>query len=58
MSVNAYLRFSGNCREAVEFYAEVFGIESTTNYDFWGTSRLTRNTPFLRKRKIWLCTHG
>lgn len=28
MSVNAYLNFNGNCREAVEFYAEVFGIEA------------------------------
>jgi PhnB protein len=27
MSVNAYLNFNGNCREAVEFYAEVFGTE-------------------------------
>jgi PhnB protein len=27
MAVNAYLNFNGNCREAVEFYAEVFGTE-------------------------------
>ncbi|KKO52211.1 VOC family protein [Paenibacillus sp. DMB20] len=27
MSVNAYLVFNGNCREAVEFYADVFGTE-------------------------------
>ena len=27
MAVNIYLNFNGNCREAVEFYAEVFGIE-------------------------------
>lgn len=27
MSVNAYLYFNGNCREAVEFYAKVFGTE-------------------------------
>jgi len=25
MSVNPYLNFQGNCREAVEFYAKVFG---------------------------------
>ncbi|MCX7749043.1 MAG: VOC family protein [Clostridia bacterium] len=25
MAVNAYIRFNGNCREAVEFYAQVFG---------------------------------
>ncbi|MGF3105223.1 VOC family protein [Rossellomorea sp. DUT-2] len=27
MSVNVYLNFNGNCREAVEYYAEVFGTE-------------------------------
>lgn len=27
MSVNAYLTFRGNCREAVQFYADVFGVE-------------------------------
>ncbi|TVY11716.1 VOC family protein [Paenibacillus cremeus] len=28
MSVDAYLNFNGNCREAVEFYAQVFGTEA------------------------------
>lgn len=27
MAVNVYINFSGNCREAVEFYAQVFGTE-------------------------------
>lgn len=27
LSVEAYVNFNGNCREAVEFYAEVFGTE-------------------------------
>ncbi|MFO1444802.1 VOC family protein [Bacillus sp. Bva_UNVM-123] len=27
MAVNVYLNFNGNCREAVEFYAEVFGTD-------------------------------
>lgn len=27
MSVEAYINFNGNCREAVEFYTEVFGTE-------------------------------
>lgn len=27
MSVDVYLNFNGNCREAVEYYAEVFGTE-------------------------------
>lgn len=27
MSVDVYFNFNGNCREAVEFYADVFGTE-------------------------------
>jgi PhnB protein len=27
MAVDVYLNFNGNCREAAEFYAEVFGTE-------------------------------
>ncbi|SEB61282.1 VOC family protein [Paenibacillus sp. GP183] len=27
MSVDVYINFNGNCREAVEFYAKVFGTE-------------------------------
>lgn len=27
VAVNIYLNFNGNCREVVEFYAEVFGID-------------------------------
>ena len=27
MAINAYINFNGNCREAVEFYLEVFGTE-------------------------------
>ncbi|WP_147534663.1 VOC family protein [Bacillus marasmi] len=27
MPIEAYLNFAGNCREAVEFYADVFGTE-------------------------------
>ncbi len=27
MPIDVYLNFNGNCREAVEFYAEVFGTE-------------------------------
>ncbi|UHA72633.1 VOC family protein [Paenibacillus sp. 481] len=27
MALNVYLNFKGNCREAVEFYAQVFGAE-------------------------------
>jgi PhnB protein len=27
MAIEAYINFNGNCREAVEFYAEAFGTE-------------------------------
>lgn len=27
MSIHPYLNFNGNCREAVEYYAEVFGLD-------------------------------
>lgn len=27
MSINAYINFNGNCREAVEFYAKVFDVD-------------------------------
>lgn len=27
MSINIFVNFNGNCREAVEFYAEVFNLE-------------------------------
>ncbi|MGP7816394.1 VOC family protein [Niallia sp. 01092] len=37
MSVNAYINFNGNCREAVEFYAEVFGTEMTQIMTFGET---------------------
>ncbi len=29
MSVSAYINFNGNCREAVEYYAQVFGTEKS-----------------------------
>ncbi|QGQ98147.1 glyoxalase/bleomycin resistance/extradiol dioxygenase family protein [Paenibacillus psychroresistens] len=34
MSVDVYLNFNGNTREAVEFYAEVFGAEKTNFMTF------------------------
>lgn len=37
MSVDAYLNFNGNCREAVEFYAEVFGTEQPNIMTFGET---------------------
>ncbi|MHA6533437.1 VOC family protein [Paenibacillus sp. BAC0078] len=37
MAINVYLNFNGNCREAVEFYADVFGTE-TPNIMTFGQS--------------------
>ena len=28
MAINIYINFNGNCREAVEFYAQVFGTKA------------------------------
>jgi PhnB protein len=37
MAVDVYLNFNGNCREAVEFYAEVFGTEKPQMMTFGET---------------------
>jgi PhnB protein len=34
MALDAYLNFDGNCREAVEFYAQAFGIENPKIFTF------------------------
>jgi PhnB protein len=34
VSINVYLNFNGNCREAVEFYAEVFNAETAMMMTF------------------------
>ncbi len=38
MAVNVYLNFNGNCREAVEFYADVFGTEKPQIMTFGDSS--------------------
>ncbi|MDP4086457.1 MAG: glyoxalase/bleomycin resistance/extradiol dioxygenase family protein [Bacillota bacterium] len=38
MTVNVYVNFNGNCREAVEFYAQVFGSEKPQFMTFGETS--------------------
>jgi PhnB protein len=37
MSVDVYLNFNGNCREAVEYYAQVFGTEKPQIMTFGDT---------------------
>jgi len=37
MSVDVYINFNGNCREAVEFYAKVFGTETPKMMTFGET---------------------
>lgn len=34
MSLNIYIRFNGNCRQAVEYYAEVFGCQKQNTMTF------------------------
>lgn len=34
MSLNVYIRFNGNCRQAVEYYVEVFGCQEPTIMTF------------------------
>ncbi|AOZ91228.1 VOC family protein [Paenibacillus crassostreae] len=37
MSIDVYLNFNGNCREAVEYYAEIFGTEEPQIMSFGDT---------------------
>lgn len=30
MTINSYIKFNGNCLEAIRFYADVFGVEPKT----------------------------
>lgn len=55
MSIDVYLNFNGNCRDAAEFYAEVFGTERPQIMTFGETPPIPISL-FLRKLKIWLCT--
>jgi PhnB protein len=34
MAINPYINFAGNCREAIEFYAKVFGVQPTGTMTF------------------------
>ena len=36
MSVNPYIEFNGNCREAVAFYTQVFGVTEKAQIMTWG----------------------
>lgn len=51
MSVDVNLIFNGNAREAVEFYAEVFGIEKN-HFMTFGEFPLIQTILFLKKPKI------
>ena len=35
MAISAYLNFRGNCREAVDFYAEAFGAAKQPVMTLW-----------------------
>lgn len=50
MAVNVYINFNGNCREAVEFYAEVFRTEKPKIMTF-GDTPADPNHPLTEKAK-------
>lgn len=50
MSLDFYLNFNGNCREAVEYYAEVFGCETPKIMTF-GDSPSDPNYPLPEEAK-------
>ncbi len=36
MQINSYLTFPGNCRQAMEFYADAFGVEMPSQISLYG----------------------
>ncbi|MBB3110402.1 PhnB protein [Paenibacillus phyllosphaerae] len=53
MAVDAYLNFKGNCREAVEFYAEAFGTEQPKFMTF-GEIPASPEHPVPDEAKNWI----
>nr|WP_263323699.1 VOC family protein [Neobacillus sp. Marseille-Q6967] len=53
MSVDVYLNFNGNCRQAVDFYAEVFGTEKPQIMTF-GESPQSKDFPIPEEAKDWV----
>jgi len=53
MSVDVYLNFKGNCREAVEFYAEVFGTDQPKFMTF-GETPQHPDYPLSEEAKSWI----
>ena len=50
-TINAYLSFNGNCEEAFDFYASVFGDESST-FDRFADTPNAGDMPDREKNKI------
>lgn len=50
MAIDVYLNFNGNCREAAEFYAEVFGCEKPNIMTF-GSSHPNSDYPIPEEAK-------
>ena len=51
IALDVYINFKGNCREAVEFYATVFGAQKPQIMTF-GQAPPNPEFPVLRKLKI------
>lgn len=53
MSIDVYMNFNGNCREALEFYAEVFGTEKPQIMTF-GEAPPNPEYPLPEEAKNWV----
>jgi PhnB protein len=56
MAIDVYLTFNGNCREAVEYYAEVFGTEKPQIMNFGDAPKMDFPVPEEAKNLV-LHTH-
>jgi PhnB protein len=56
MPINPYLNFAGNCRQAMEYYAEVFGTEQPRIMTY-GQMPEGSSFPFPPEVKSWIL-HG
>ena len=56
MPINPYLNFAGNCREAIEYYAEVFGT-ARPRIMTYGDMPAQPGSPMPEAMKTWIM-HG
>ncbi len=54
MQINSYLTFPGNCRQAMEFYAEAFGVEMPTQISTYGDMPASPEYPMTDEVKNYI----